>query len=763
MLKRFWIGIFVFCSLFFLISNVSSATNVSSCQAISSAGDYLLNQSITYSAGSHCITVSAQNVTLDCDGFSIIGDNSSDNYGVYTNQFNTTIKNCVINNFHVAAEFSNSDNSSIIDSNLNSTYLNLLKGVLDSGYSDFLNITNVSVFSSGVSVSLTYGNDNFLNLVNATSSTTSSFLYGYADRLVMSNSNFTSLLLNTPGYHSVYFFNGDGLNISNSSFYSFQPTDNSLATFYNAGLTNSNFYGLDVFSQIYVAIWEKGSNNTYNYVNATGVENAFYQEGSSSYVNIFNSNLTVEGNGGYGALMLNGGSYFNVTNNLIQALSGTNSDALVIAGASKNNLFEQCRFISNEGKGIDFQYNSNRSGNSFINSEITSEGIGFNADHFESLLLNNVTITSNSSNALKLISSANFEIANSSFYSGGNSGNISVNITSDSSNGVFYNNTFGSSELSADLLKIDSSSGNNTFYWNNFSQTSGIYVNDSNGTNNFNTTIGSSPAGNFWHNVLSGGVSMTGNGNSIFSGYSYASSGTGYPYSNSTSLGKIFGNVVDWGPLVVTPISNNDVPSSSPSGGCVYYAKEISIEEGYSKSLYKGCRIIFEFENHSYSFDLNNLLTPNIIYFKVLNEDVYYDFESNGSVRVDLDNDGIFYDLLVENSDLYGNSMKITLKKISEEISPNSSQDLSDSSEEDSQEIQEPSQEKFFKKIGNFFKGESLSISEESLLNKNYIRIPLILVISLVIIVGIFLLSRYIYSNRSKKPFSERFTYSDSM
>ncbi len=47
-----------------------------------------------------CFKVTAPNIVLDCNGFSIIGDTSSEGDGVYSDQFNTTIKNCVIRDFN---------------------------------------------------------------------------------------------------------------------------------------------------------------------------------------------------------------------------------------------------------------------------------------------------------------------------------------------------------------------------------------------------------------------------------------------------------------------------------------------------------------------------------------------------------------------------------------------------------------------------------------------------------------------------------------
>jgi hypothetical protein len=72
------------------------------CRVLSIAGatemlDQNLSSSIT------CFTVAAPSVTIDCNGYSIVGDNSIGSAGVQTSQFNTTIRNCEIKQFETGA------------------------------------------------------------------------------------------------------------------------------------------------------------------------------------------------------------------------------------------------------------------------------------------------------------------------------------------------------------------------------------------------------------------------------------------------------------------------------------------------------------------------------------------------------------------------------------------------------------------------------------------------------------------------------------
>ncbi len=57
---------------------------------------YLYQNIINNDLSGDCIIISAQNITLDCNGYYIQGE---DNFtGVYSNRYNTTVKNCNINN-----------------------------------------------------------------------------------------------------------------------------------------------------------------------------------------------------------------------------------------------------------------------------------------------------------------------------------------------------------------------------------------------------------------------------------------------------------------------------------------------------------------------------------------------------------------------------------------------------------------------------------------------------------------------------------------
>lgn len=113
----------VFLALFFLtvFSATSSANNITGvCGTLGTVGEnYTLNQSVSIN-GATCFTVSATNITLNCNGSSITGDSTVATYGVLSGQINTFVMNCTVSNFAVAVYLSGV-NAKIQNSSLRST------------------------------------------------------------------------------------------------------------------------------------------------------------------------------------------------------------------------------------------------------------------------------------------------------------------------------------------------------------------------------------------------------------------------------------------------------------------------------------------------------------------------------------------------------------------------------------------------------------------------------------------------------------------
>jgi len=90
-----------------------TAETISSCGTLGTVNTiYMLDQNVN-TAGT-CFTITAENVTLDCNGYSITGNNASNTYGVNSNiKPGAKLMNCIISNFYTAVYFNGAGNGTI--------------------------------------------------------------------------------------------------------------------------------------------------------------------------------------------------------------------------------------------------------------------------------------------------------------------------------------------------------------------------------------------------------------------------------------------------------------------------------------------------------------------------------------------------------------------------------------------------------------------------------------------------------------------------
>jgi hypothetical protein len=136
------------------------------------------------------------------------------------------------------------------------------------------------------------------------------------------------------------------------------------------------------------------------------------------------------------------------------------------------------------------------------------------------------------------------------------------------------------------LLYFGNNSAGNTACLNNFSATSGVYINDTNGSNSYNCTYAGLNQGNIYANVQNGSVWVKGNVDSSISGQYIGHSGSGFPYNTANSLGKISGNATDYAPLTNTFGYLLVSAMQSPQNGtAVYYGNgTLNVTVNYSGS-----------------------------------------------------------------------------------------------------------------------------------------------------------------------------------
>ncbi len=238
-----------------------------------------------------------------------------------------------------------------------------------------------------------------------------------------------------------------------------------------------------------------------------------------------------------------GGPLYGVT------VSGSNSE---IVGCTFSGSFDRAISLSSGKNNVIIRNVTLSTSNTF--------GIGIYCSNSHQIIVNNSVLSAYP--GLYLLNCNGSVISNNAFQ---NTEGIAVY---GSDNGRFMNNTFKS--LSEAITFSDTyPSNNNTFYYNNFSGTTGYHINYFNATtfnyNNYFNITGSGGRGNTYSDYCDKGLDTDNDG------YADAGSSTAWPYSENISThisDPTDGNagVVDYGPKIQTcPAAEVFLGSSSPS------------------------------------------------------------------------------------------------------------------------------------------------------------------------------------------------------
>ena len=173
-----------------LVTTFACGSNLSTTGAT-----YQMGKSIS-ATGSTCFNVTAANVTLNCNGFSITGTNATNTYGVYSSQLNTTVKNCLIQNFTYAIYFNGSSNGTISNDTLLTTQ--------NTGYALYLanasnnnTVANITAMSNAyVGVGITASSNNTVANSTITSNTSNALFLANANNSNIFNNTFISTAQN---------------------------------------------------------------------------------------------------------------------------------------------------------------------------------------------------------------------------------------------------------------------------------------------------------------------------------------------------------------------------------------------------------------------------------------------------------------------------------------------------------------------------------------------------------------------------------------
>jgi len=607
-------------NVFAAITLATNGSTISNCSVLSNANtEYDLTQNVSKN-GANCFNITAQNITLDCKGYNITGNNATNTAGVYSTVYNTTIKNCNIFNFSAGIIFSGATNGTIQNTNISTNQTsdggsNGI-GIYFTASSSGSSIINSNVIAFGQGIHLANANSNTLSNLNIISNQSAGINIDGGSNNILSNVKVT-----TYSNVSIYIYSGSNntlsnftVNSSSNDFYINHSSTNN--TIRNATLISSNgastLLYIDTDTGKNTFCLNNFTNTSSNYVqdlNGTNYYNCTYGGNNQGNIwfNVMNGSINVTGitNSSISGLYI-GNNGTGVPYNITKSAKFSCNFAGCADYAPLTNLnsatISNCSVLSTSNMIYNMSMNLTSNGTCFnitaqnvtldckgywINYSTagTANTMGVYSNQFNSTIKNCNIIDGNWTNSnsyrrgIDLNGSSNSSILNNFINvsngnailleSGSNFNNITNNtIISNSSSGINLSasssNIFSSNKLfSGDgaeiLLYLDSGASANKFYWNNFTNTSNKYVYDLNGTNKYNTTISGNGEGNIWFNVMNGSASIIGN----ISSNGYPSlyigfNGTGYPYNSTTSSGKVTSNVYDYAPL--TPNLSNTIP-----------------------------------------------------------------------------------------------------------------------------------------------------------------------------------------------------------
>ena len=529
-----------------LTSNLLSA-----CRDLNESGTvYNLTYSTT-ALNTTCFAVKAPNITLDCAGYSITGNNASGIYAVYSNQTNTTIKNCKISNFAVGIYFDAVTASQIADTTVAGTYSSDAAGngtgvLLVNSNGNIIKNVSINV-TQAVGLLLSSSSGNTINLTSIIGFNPATLYQGGSNNLFV-NSVTTATDPLTVIDFGIYLNNSNGNVFRNSTFHNradmvVYTMNSSNTLFTNCTSINSDpnqdggGFGFvihggtnNTINNTYVkigddGIWLRETNDSkiYNVFVNSSQYNTINVEGSN-YTDIQNSTII----GGVDVLIITGGSWNSFKNLVVNGSGEFTGSGVVTLGGSIDygnpiGVLLQNATVNNAGNPYAF-YIANADRASFSGITATSDQIGL---FFESAI-NNV-------------------FANSTIIG------ADPVIRVQGSNNTFMNNTIVST-AGGTLLSIASGAVNNTVCLDTFNATSGSYIDSGVAGNRFNCTYDGKNQGNIYPNVLSGTVGVAGTQNSTFSGLYIGTNGA-VPYTANSSGGKFVGSGGDYAPLT----NNTDI------------------------------------------------------------------------------------------------------------------------------------------------------------------------------------------------------------
>ena len=346
---------------------------------------YTMNASSTVN-GVNCFNVTAANVSLDCNGFKIIGNITPTTNGIYTNQFNTTIKNCNVSNFTTAIYFDTADNGTIQNTSAKTTsgygiYLynganyNLIdqcyvtattantdKGIYLLTNSSFNTIRNTTIYTPNYAIHISgSSNNNVVTNVTATSYDVESD--GDAVRIQTTSAN--NLITNSTLKAESHTLDTNSLNttisnvVATAQVYGISFLSSSSGSLTNSSVTCTNGANCIVLAPITtVTVSHSTVSSTQNY--AVAISGTFHIVNNVTWVK---GGLSVTGNNNNvffstirGATLISGSSNGRFENNTFDGRAGAKTISFTTGTHTNNTLINNT--IYNGISLLDFDVNT---------------------------------------------------------------------------------------------------------------------------------------------------------------------------------------------------------------------------------------------------------------------------------------------------------------------------------------------------------------------------------------------------------------------
>lgn len=612
-----WLGVTDSTNIISALSSTVYATEqVDTCRDLDEEGRiYNLTADINWSGGT-CFIVTAENVTLDCQGYTVNGSGQTGlTYGFYTDQLNTTIKNCIIDRFNKSIKYYTADNGLI----LNTTSITSATGGFgiwldtNANYNEIINSTGISTLLYGIYIKSA---SNYNNITNSNGiSTVNMGLYIQAS----ANNQIINSTGTSTSFYGIYFNTGSYNQLINSTGTSTTQTGIKLySTKYN-NITNSN--GISTTQK---GIYLQTNANYNQIINSNGSSNS--GEGiyiSDSSFNIFNA---TDANSN-----TKSGYYFETyaENNTIDCkgiiLNGTNTtDTFGIYSDSDNTTVKNC-IIDRFSTGIYYYRSDNgridnvttyttAQGGAWWEANLNGNGILFRTSD------NNLVINSNASavsgNGILFFHSSNYnKIINSS---GDSRISSTAGITiSGNSGDSYYNqiiNSIGTSISGIGIVLYDSKNNNITNSIGISDIDRGIYLSTG---SNYNTIINSNGSSDSGYGIQLSDSSF----NTFNATYAESNSKSGYHIISDSE-----NNTIDCKGITIN--------GTNTSGTYGIYSD--SLNTTIKNCIIDRFDVAVHYENAYSGLILNNSLTSSVLSGRGLNiTNAYYNRVINNTILSD--------------------------------------------------------------------------------------------------------------------------------